>query len=349
MINGIDMNYMPLMKEQGLKWKKRNGDEITNLFNFFKERGINALRLRIWVGESGPSRLPYALRLAEEACEAGYKIQPVIFLSDRWSDLYKQPAPKEWASLSLSEKIQYAKKFVEKVIKSMQHLIDHCIYFQIGNEIDYGICGIFAPKKKRKDIQWLREKIWKNEAKILLEVFNIIKNYTSMPVSIHLAKWYDSYLIQSFLVSMENFGLEYEICSLTFYPSHIGAPLSRLKELAQIIKERDLRLAIAEYAYPSSQVKGQFWFLNNASPGYPLTPKGQAMWIKDFLQTCKKLNIFATYYWSPELYLTKKSAKQYKVSSPPDMPLDFGWGPLSLFYEDGTAKPATDMLYYGYF
>lgn len=146
---------------------------------------------------------------------------------------------------------------------------------------------------------------------------------------------------------MEIFGLEYEILSLSFYPSHTEAQLNKLEELVQIAREKDLRLAIAEYAYPAATVRGQFWFLSNASPGYPLTPEGQTRWLKDFLTYCKRLNIYAAYYWSPELYLTKKSARLYKVSSPPEMPLDFGWGPLSLFFENGVARPAVDSLHYG--
>jgi hypothetical protein len=53
------------------------------------------------------------------------------------------------------------------------------------------------------------------------------------------------------------------------------------------------------------------------------------------------------FYWSPELYLVKSTAKRLGVASPPDMPLDFGWGPMSLFRENGVAKPAVDSLVYG--
>jgi hypothetical protein len=55
------MNYALLMKGLGLKWRDINVREIDDLFAFFQSKGVNCLRVRIWFGESGPSRLSYAL------------------------------------------------------------------------------------------------------------------------------------------------------------------------------------------------------------------------------------------------------------------------------------------------
>ena len=99
---------------------------------------------------------------------------------------------------------------------------------------------------------------------------------------------------------------------------------------------------IAEYAYPSSPLKRQFWFMNKPSPGYPLTLEGQSLRINDFLNRCLKLNIYGAFYWSPELYLTKDHAR--KLSEPKEMPLSFGWGPMSFFNEEGIAKSCVNSL-----
>jgi len=61
-LNGIDANYTPLMRAQGLEWRDRGGREIANLFAFFRERGVSCFRLRIWFGGEGPSRLPVRAR-----------------------------------------------------------------------------------------------------------------------------------------------------------------------------------------------------------------------------------------------------------------------------------------------
>lgn len=94
-LKGIDANYVPLMEDLGLKWYDQDDQKIEDIFYFFKSKGFECLRVRIWVGDSGPSRLSYALKIIERACENGFKIQPTFFLSDSWADLYKQPEPRD--------------------------------------------------------------------------------------------------------------------------------------------------------------------------------------------------------------------------------------------------------------
>jgi arabinogalactan endo-1,4-beta-galactosidase len=348
MLNGIDANYIPLMRAQGLEWRDRGGREIANLFAFFRERGVSCFRLRIWFGGEGPSRLLYALELAREAVGAGYLLHPVVFLSEGWADLYKQPAPKGWERLDVDARSLLAAGFVGKVVKALGELLDRCAYFQVGNEVDYGVCGVFAQnKKKRRSVDWLKRRVWPLEARILKAAFGALRDSTSKPVSLHLGRWFDTGFVRAFLDAMEGFGVECDVLSFSFYPTHTGAPLDRLEGLKEVAAERGVRLAVAEYAYPSRRVSGQFWFMNNPSPGYPLTLEGQARWLRDFLIYCKRLGVYAAFYWSPELYLVKSTAKRLGVASPPDMPLDFGWGPMSLFRENGVAKPAVDSLVYG--
>jgi arabinogalactan endo-1,4-beta-galactosidase len=347
-LNGIDANYIPLMRAQALKWRDRDGEEVPNLLAYFREKGVSCFRLRVWYGEEGPSRLPYALGLAREAASAGFLLHPMIFLSEGWADLYKQPAPKGWEPLDVEARSRLAAEFAGRVAGALGELVGKCAYFQVGNEIDYGICGVFArDKKKRKSVDWLRRRIWPLEARILKAAFAALKDATSKPLSVHLGRWFDANFVRALLNTMDGFGLEYDVLSFSFYPTHTGAPLSRLEELRDLAAERGVSLAIAEYAYPSRRVSGQFWFMNNPSPGYPMTLEGQARWLKDFLLFCKKLGVYAAFYWSPELYLTKSGARRWGVASPLGVPLDFGWGPMSLFRENGVAKPAVNSLAYG--
>jgi len=343
-LNGLDMNYIPLMKEVGLGWRDESGQEIDDLFSFFRCKGANCLRIRIWVGDSGPSRLPYAMKLAEEACKADLKIQPTIFLSDSWADLYKQPEPKGWASLNFQDKLKIIKTYLSKVVKELMTIKDRCEYYQIGNEIDYGICGIFAyDKKRRKNIKWLKNHIWSREAIILKEAIRTIRMHENeKPIALHLGKWWDPLLVKSFLSAMEEFNFEYEIICFSFYPTMFGADFEPLRQFREVTKEIGKNVGIAEFAYPSNPVKGQFWFMNKPSPGYPLTLEGQSLWLKDFLNQCRRLNVYGAFYWSPELYLTKDHAG--KLLEPREMPLSFGWGPMSFFSKKGYAKPCVNSL-----
>lgn len=347
-LNGIDCNYAPLMEELGFRWKTESGKEVDDLLSFFKGVGINCVRLRIWFGDSGPSRLPYALKLAERACEVGMKIQPTIFLSDSWADLFKQPAPAIWASLPFEARLKLVAPYLLKVLEGMKHLEDSCTYYQIGNEIDYGICGVFAGsryKRMRKNINWLKRNIWQKEALLLREAIEALRAYSEKPIALHLGKTWDLTLLGSFISTMNKLDVNYEVVCFSFYPTGTGLSLDHLKSLKALGECGSKAVAIAEYAYPCKVPSGQFWFMNKPSAGYPLTLEGQALWIKNFLRHCSELGFLGAFYWSPELYLTKEMAK--RVNTPPEMPLNFGWGQMSLFDEDGNARPAVNSLKYG--
>lgn len=349
-LNGIDANYIPLMEKMNFKWKTESGKEIGDILSFFKDVGINCMRTRIWFGDSGPSRLPYALKLAERACEVNMKIQPTIFLSDSWADLFKQPAPAMWISLPFETRLKLVALYVSKVVEGMKRLEDNCVYYQIGNEIDYGICGVFAGskyKKMRKNITWLKRHIWQKEALVLKDAIKALRTHSEKPIALHLGKVWDLTLLGSFISTMNELDVNYEIICFSFYPTGTGLSLDHLNNLKALGECRSKVVAIAEYAYPCKVPSGQFWFMNKPSMGYPLTLEGQALWIKDFLKSCSELRFLGAFYWSPELYLTKEMAK--RVNASPEMPLSFGWGPMSLFDENGNARPAVSSLKYGSF
>jgi len=342
---GIDANYTLIMEGLNLKWWDRDGREIKDIFSFFRLKGFECFRVRIWVGDIGPSRLLYASEIIRRACENGFRIQPTLFLSDRWADLYKQPEPDGWAVTSFQDKLKLIKAHISNVMDKLAPFEDKCLYYQIGNEIDYGLCGIFAnDKKRRKDLRWLKEKVWRKEAEILKESVKVIReeHRSSKPIALHLGKWWDYPLLNSFLSAMDEFKVGYEILCISFYPTGLGANLDELRKVKEITREHGKALSIAEYAYPSDLMKGQFWFMSKPVEGYPLTPEGQVSWIRDFIAECRSLGVYTSFYWSPELYLTKDHRGRFP--EPKDMPLTFGWGPMSFFDEHGRAKPCVNSL-----
>lgn len=331
------------MEDLGLKWRDQNGEEIEDIFSFFRSKGFNCFRVRIFVGDVGPSKLLYATRIIKRAYGNGFKLQPTFFLSDRWADLYKQPEPEEWSRFSFQDKLNAIRTYMSNVMDKLASFEDSFAYYQIGNEIDYGLCGIFAKdKKKRKNLSWLKERIWSKEAEILKEAIKVIrKKYQDKPIALHLGKWWDLQLLKSFLSAMDEFEVDYELLCISFYPTIFGVDFKPLKSIKEVVESQEKNLSIAEYAYPSGLIRGQFWFMNKPVEKYPFTPEGQASWIRDFLSECRSLKVHGAFYWSPELYLTEK----YRgfLSEPKDMPLTFGWGPMSFFDENGKAKPCLDL------
>ena len=333
-LNGIDANYVPIMMDLSLSWKTEQGNPIEDLYRYLAEKRVNCARVRLWVGDKIPSGFRYAVSVMRMAREANMGIYLVFFLSEGWADLYKQPAPSAWEAISVEEKSRVVKTYITDIVKRIIHMGFKPELYQVGNEIDYGICGIFASnKKRRKNLNWLRRRIWRYEAEILKSAFNGIRDVDpDASIAIHLGKSWDYHLLTSFLSAMEDFNVDFDVLCLSFYPSSHGVGFDALDRLKEI----------AEYAYPSGLIRGQFWFMNKQVPGYPMTLEGQAMWIKDFISYCRRLDIQGTFYWSPEMYLPVELAK--KLQAPPEMPLSFGWDPMALFDKSGRAKPSINSL-----
>ncbi|MEM2091846.1 MAG: glycosyl hydrolase 53 family protein, partial [Candidatus Bathyarchaeia archaeon] len=109
-----------------MKWWDRDGREIKDIFSFFMLKGFECFRVRIWVGDIGPSRLLYASEIIRRACENGFRIQPTLFLSDRWADLYKQPEPDGWAVTSFQDKLKLIKAYISNVMDKLAPFEDKC-------------------------------------------------------------------------------------------------------------------------------------------------------------------------------------------------------------------------------
>jgi len=347
MFYGVDANYALLMESLGFGWRTEQGEPVEDLYRYLAGKGVNCARVRLWVGEDGPSRFRYAASVMKMAYEAGMDIYLVVFLSEGWADLYKQPAPRAWETLSIEKKTEAVRSYVRDIVDRVNDMGFKPKLYQVGNEVDYGICGVFASnKKRRKDLGWLRRRVWRYEAEILKAALQGLKGVDpDASIAIHLGKWWDQRLIISFLSAMEDFDIDFDTLCLSFYPSMFGADFDILDRLKEIADSSGKRCVIAEYAYPSGPMSGRFWFMNTPTPGYPFTHEGQAKWLKDFLSRCRRLGFHGAFYWSPEVYLPIELAK--KAPAPPEMPLSFGWSPMALFDERGRAKLSIDSFRVG--
>jgi Glycosyl hydrolase family 53 len=88
---GIDSNYVLEMEKHHRTWKV--GSRPVDPYDLFARLGCRTARIRLWVGDDGPNRLTYATETARRMQQAGLKPFLVIFLSDEWADLVKQPLP----------------------------------------------------------------------------------------------------------------------------------------------------------------------------------------------------------------------------------------------------------------
>jgi len=345
---GIDANYVNSMKQIFFCW--RYNLLPINLYRSFSDMGVNTLRLRIFVKDTGTDSLDYAITTAKAVQAEGMKCTITYFLSSDWVDIGKQFPPEtwindyDWYNLSQEKKAEIIKDYTYNSTKYLlSNDIDSDLY-EIGNEIDYGICDIFEYNaSRRENINWMSNNTWKKMTIYIKAAIEGVK--TTDPTSnfiLHIAHWWDYNFSYAFFKTMINSDVQLDYLGLSFYPSSgihnttealmgkVNATLSQKRfkiNTEQLNMNLDKQIIVSEYAYPSSSIIiGMFSFFNNAVKDYPLTRDGQREWLIDFLRWCNEKSFIAgTFYFSPEFYV-------------------YFWAPMALFNIIGIAKPAFDAF-----
>lgn len=345
---GIDANYVSAMKDSIFRWRY----EFTpiDIYSFFRNKGVNYLRLRIFVEEEGQDSLTYATNTAKIVQNLGMKCSVTLFLSSDWSDIGKQPAPEtwvqehDWYNLSIEQKCEIIRNYTRTTtLHLLANGIDADIY-EIGNEIDYGICGIFEDDlTKRENIPWMENTTWNDMSKLIKAGIEGVQSAdATSDFILHIAHWWDYNFSYAFFKKMIDSGVKLDYMGLSFYPSSgiynitkalMGEGNGTLSQqlfyetTENLFQNIGKQIIISEYAYPSSSfIIGPFSSFNHEVEGYPLTKQGQKEWLIDFLRwTSEQSFIAGTFYFSPEFYV-------------------FIWAPMSLFTYFGRTKPAIDAF-----
>ena len=322
---GVDAGFLPRGEEEHSQWTV-NGSPIGPL-SLFTAQGVDALRLRIWVGEKGESHAEYALELGRRALDEGWDVYPVLFLSPDWADVNKQPAPSEWEDRPLPERVDAIRHYAEDITNRLIEAGIEPVYYAIGNEIDYGISGVFAALEERS-VDALRRDIWPAEAVLIKAGIDGVRAADpEAKIMLHIALSFNPFFSEAFFAAMQDLGVPFDIIGLSYYPSAMG-PLSAIRfcqTLERLKKTIDLPVVIAEYAYPAEvPYGGPFGSWKYQISRYPHTPEGQAEWLADFLtDMLSREDVIGAYYFSPTFYWSREL-----------------WGPFALFDAEGEARPS---------
>ncbi|HEY3663366.1 MAG TPA: glycosyl hydrolase 53 family protein [Chthoniobacterales bacterium] len=304
---GVDANYSLEMEVKGAHWKW-DGHQ-TELFAGMEKEGARWFRVRLWTNDTGTNGKSYATEVVERATKAGLTPYLVIFLSPDWADLMKQPAPANWKDLPLPQRAEAVRKYARD---TAQHFRQHGLtshLYEVGNEIDYGICGVYPGKHAKKNPEHLSKRIWPDAAKLILACEQGVKEADpEAKFLLHIAHWWDADFCTSFFQCMLAQKVQIDFAGLTYFPSSgIGNSLT-FDQFGAVVNQLTSAIQrpviIPETGYPSTaDFRGQFARWRQEVPGYPLTPEGQKLWLTDFLKFCRSNpKIAGAFYWSPEWY-----------------------------------------------
>ncbi len=324
---GVDANYSLDLEAKGAHWKWNGQDQ--EIFAGMQKQGARWLRVRLWTGDAGTNGKEYATRVVERGIKAGLSPYLVIFLSEDWADLTKQPVPMKWASLDLTKREDAVRTYARDVVAHFRQrgLTSHI--YEIGNEIDYGICGIYPGKHEKTDPETLRQHVWPQAAQLISACESGVKETDpDAKFILHIAHWWDAEFCSAFFQFMLEQQVQMDYAGLSYFPSsNIGGSLTleQFRGVVDVLSAKIQRpIVIPEFGYPStSDFSGQFGAWRTEVPGYPLSPEGQAHWLGDFLAFCRNdAAIAGAFYWSPEWYGEGM------------------WKAFALFDVEGSARPA---------
>lgn len=325
---GIDANYALDMATRKKVWKDQS--QLVDPLELFAKYGCQNARIRLWVGDEGINRLTYATQTALRAQQAGLKPYLVIFLSDDWADFVKQPVPAIWKELTSEKKLAAVATYTESVVRHMAQNGVEIEIFEIGNEIDFGICGEFEEEwPRRVSLEYMRTRVWPRMVPILKAAqAGVLKAQPKAKFIVHLSQWNNVDYCIPFWQAMRAADVQLDIPGLSYFPSSAKEPAQRqfdylCAQVGKLVDAFDKPVLLCEAGYPASaQFGGQFAEWNLPAEGYPLSDEGQAKWIAGLAGIIRKDPNFAgVFYWSPEWY-------------------DGGlWDAFALFDAHGMARP----------
>lgn len=315
MILGIDTSTYLEELQHGARYF--DGDAQIDPLEAFRSNGVDWMRIRIWndprseQGEpylAGTCDLDHYIKLAKLAKDKGYHILMDLHYSDFWADPGKQFIPKAWQGMGIDELEKEVYAFTRKCLDTAKENGVLPEMIQIGNEITNGI--LWPVGKIYNDEKGIRE--YENFVRLIKAGTSAVKdNYRDIRIILHLERTNDQQVYQEFFGEIEKAGIEFDIIGASYYPYWHGTPdevfanLNNCKHFGKDIMIVELGYGFTDQGYfvGDEQIRlvvdPERAYIEGVSDKYPLTPEGQARYIKYILECAEKNGIAGIFYWEP--------------------------------------------------
>ena len=222
--------------------------------------------------------------------------------------------PPEWAGLSEADVAVRVEQHVTNVASYYKSLGLSIEVFEIGNEIDFGVCGIelgtTVPVPPGidpvNDPTWMRDNVWVLGAPILKAAIRGVQSvYPAAKILLHVSGFgYSNGNIAAsgFFQSMLDLSVPFDIAGLSF-PYQFGGPVvtqpyfANADFLATLDQIAALGRPLQIVAYPADPAGTT----TTPAAAYPFTPDGQAAFIRDFAVAVRN-RVQALHYFYPDWY-----------------------------------------------
>lgn len=305
---GGDISLLTTNEQAKAQYLDKDGKAISDPLTFFKEQGMNAMRVRLFVNPSlytasdkdanACQDLAYVKALGKRIKDAGLKLMLDFHYSDTWADPAKQWAPAEWANLSDEELYTKIYTYTKESLQAMVEAGATPDFIQTGNEISYGMLwggyGTAESSLKKcymngSTANWSRfTTLLKQAGKACREVCPEAK------VIIHTERAAKLDVLKNFYAQMKSASVDYDIIGLSYYPIWHGTVSTletALKTLEAEYPEKNIMIVETGAAYswlPESK---------DYTPSYATTEAGQQQFIQELITMLNKHSQVTGLFW----------------------------------------------------
>ncbi|UYY78489.1 arabinogalactan endo-beta-1,4-galactanase [Sphingomonas sp. R1] len=136
---GADISSVTEQEAAGLAFRNSR-NKPTDLYDLVQAKGINAVRLRVWVNPEKPwSDRRDVIIKAKRARDHGMRIMIDFHYSDNWADPGKQFKPAAWNTLDVAGLTQAVADHTRGTLAALKANGIDVTWVQVGNEITNGL------------------------------------------------------------------------------------------------------------------------------------------------------------------------------------------------------------------
>ena len=277
---GADVGWVTQEESLGFAFNNDAGVK-TDPFVLLKNRGINAIRLRVWVNpKDGWNGQADTLAKARRAQAQGQKIMIDFHYSDDWADPAKQNKPAAWAAHSVDQLKTDIAAHTHDVLAYLKTNGIDVAWVQVGNEITN---GLLWPEGTTDHFD--------NLAAFTNAGYDAVKSvYPEAAVVIHIDNGWDGAKARWYFDNFTKAGGKVDIIGLSYYPAYTPSKDWKVENAKLGTTMTDL---VTRYAKPVMIVEIGYQ--------YDLPAEAKAM-MQDVIARNQSLgaNGLGVFYWEPD-------------------------------------------------
>ena len=299
-IRGMDASAVLAIENSGVTYYNYEGEE-QDVFMTLAQSGVNYIRLRVWNDPydengngygGGNNDVATAIELGKRATKYGMKVCIDFHYSDFWADPKRQHVPKAWEGMSNEEKCDALYEFTTDSLTEMLDAGVNVGMVQIGNEINNGMSGEIGIAKVMNLLE--------SGSRAVREISGTYEK--DIQIAVHYTNIESNREIDNIASSLSEFGLDYDIFALSYYPFWDGTNENMQTVATNIIENYGKQVMIAEtsYCYTSEDGDGSgnsLIGIDDLVDGYAATVQGQASMIRDICAAANEVGVLGVFYW----------------------------------------------------